>query len=126
VGPSRVGVFDFFDACRHLAAVVTVSFGLAVVLFAASAFVAPSVFNFDKSQSYECGFEPFEDARARFDVRFYLVALLFIIFDLEVAFLFPLVGATLSAAGAVAAVAFLVVLTLGFVYEWSAGALQWS
>lgn len=119
-------VFDFFDGCRHLAVVVTVSFGLAVVLFAASAFVAPSVFNLDKSQSYECGFEPFEDARARFDVRFYLVALLFIIFDLEVAFLFPLVGAALPVAGVVAAGAFLVVLTLGFVYEWSEGALQWS
>lgn len=119
-------MLDFFDACRHLAAVVTVSFGLAIVLFAVSAFVAPAVFNFDKSQSYECGFEPFEDARARFDVRFYLVALLFIIFDLEVAFLFPLVGATLGGAGATGAAAFLVVLTLGFVYEWSAGALQWS
>ena len=119
-------LLDFFDGCRHLTVVVVVSFGLAVVLFAASAFVAPSVFNFDKSQSYECGFEPFEDARARFDVRFYLVALLFIIFDLEVAFLFPLVGATLPVAGITGAAAFLVVLTLGFVYEWSEGALQWS
>lgn len=99
---------------------------MGAALFGASAFVAPSVFNFDKSQSYECGFEPFEDARARFDVRFYLVALLFIVFDLEVAFLFPLVGATLPAAGLAGAAAFLVVLTLGFVYEWSAGALQWS
>jgi len=119
-------VVDFFDSCRHLGVVVVVAFGLGVVLFAGSAAVAPSVFNFDKSQSYECGFEPFEDARARFDVRFYLVALLFIIFDLEVAFLFPLVGATLSVAGAAGAAAFLVVLTAGFVYEWSAGALQWS
>jgi NADH-quinone oxidoreductase subunit A len=119
-------LLDFFDGCRHLTVVAAVSFGLAVVLFAVSAFVAPSVFNFDKSQSYECGFEPFEDARARFDVRFYLVALLFIIFDLEVAFLFPLVGATLPAAGVAGMVSFLVVLTLGFVYEWSEGALQWS
>ena len=124
--PRPTDVVDFFDSCRHLGVVVVVSFGLGVVLFAGSAAVAPSVFNFDKSQSYECGSEPFEDARARFDVRFYLVALLFIIFDLEVAFLFPLVGATLSVAGAAGAAAFLVVLTAGFVYEWSAGALQWS
>jgi len=119
-------VLDFFDNTRHLGVTAGVSFGLALVLFAASAWVSPSVFNFDKSQSYECGFEPFEDARARFDVRFYLVALLFIVFDLEVAFLFPLVGTSLPGGGLATAVAFLVVLTLGFVYEWSAGALQWS
>lgn len=123
--PPRL-VLDFADSCRHLTAVVVVAFGLGAVLFVASASLAPSTFNFDKSQSYECGFEPFEDARSRFDVRFYLVALLFIIFDLEVAFLFPLVGVTFPVAGAVTVVGFLVVLTAGFVYEWVAGALQWS
>jgi len=80
----------------------------------------------DKSGSYECGFDPFEDARSRFDVRFYLVALLFIIFDLEVAFLFPLVGGTFPVGGLAGVVLFLVILTAGFVYEWGAGALQWS
>jgi NADH-quinone oxidoreductase subunit A len=106
--------------------VILVGFGLGGVIFGASALLAPSVFNFDKSGSYECGFDPFEDARSRFDVRFYLVALLFIIFDLEVAFLFPLVGGIFPVEGIILAVVFLGVLTLGFVYEWSQGALQWS
>ena len=106
--------------------VILVGFGLGGIIFGASALLAPSVFNFDKSGSYECGFDPFEDARSRFDVRFYLVALLFIIFDLEVAFLFPLVGGSFSVGGIAIAVCFLGILTLGFVYEWSQGALQWS
>ena len=101
-------------------------FGLGGVIFLGSSSLAPAVFNFDKSGSYECGFDPFEDARSRFDVRFYLVALLFIVFDLEVAFLFPLVGGTFPAGGVALAGGFLGVLTLGFVYEWSEGALQWS
>ena len=117
---------DFINNCSHLKVVLLVGFGLGVVIFTVSAGLAPAVFNFDKSGSYECGFDPFEDARSRFDVRFYLVALLFIIFDLEVAFLFPLVGGTFPAAGVAVVVLFLGVLTLGFVYEWSEGALQWS
>ena len=117
---------DFLNNCHYLKVVVLVSFGLGGFLFVASAFVAPRAFNLEKAQAYECGFEPFEDARSRFDVRFYLVALLFIIFDLEVTFLFPTVGGSFPAAGVAGVVFFLVVLTLGFVYEWSAGALQWS
>lgn len=109
-----------------LSLVGVVAFGLGTVLFAASSYLAPSVFSYEKVLAYECGFEPFEDARSRFDVRFYLVALLFIIFDLEVAFLFPLVGQTLSVGGVWFVCGFLGVLTLGFVYEWSQGALQWS
>lgn len=117
---------DFVNNLTGLKVVLLVSFGLAGVIFGVSAGVAPSVFNFDKAGSYECGFDPFEDARSRFDVRFYLVALLFIIFDLEVAFLFPLVGATPPVGAILIAVVFLVVLTAGFVYEWFVGALQWS
>ena len=117
---------DFINNCYSLRGVLVVGFGLGVVIFGASAGLAPSVFNFDKSGSYECGFDPFEDARSRFDVRFYLVALLFIIFDLEVAFLFPLVGGVFPPGGVAVGVVFLGVLTAGFVYEWSAGALQWS
>ena len=109
-----------------LSLVGATGFGLGVVIFVASSWLAPTVWSLEKAGSYECGFEPFEDARSRFDVRFYLVALLFIIFDLEVAFLFPLVGGHFGGATAAAAVGFLVILTLGFVYEWSAGALQWS
>jgi len=92
-------VVDFLNNCAHLKVVILVGFGLGVVIFGASAGLAPSVFNFDKSGSYECGFDPFEDARSRFDVRFYLVALLFIIFDLEVAFFISPRGGHLSRRG---------------------------
>ena len=82
----------------------------------------------EKLSAYECGFEPFDDARRRFDVRYYLVAILFIIFDLEVAFLFPW-AITLGATGIFAfwsMMVFLGVLTVGFIYEWKKGALEWE
>ena len=82
----------------------------------------------EKLSPYECGFEPFEDSRGQFDVRFYLVAILFIIFDLEVAFLFPW-AVTLGDIGLFgfwSMVVFLGVLTVGFVYEWRKGALEWE
>jgi NADH-quinone oxidoreductase subunit A len=82
----------------------------------------------EKLSPYECGFEPFDDARRKFDVRFYLVAILFIIFDLEVAFLFPW-AVTLGKIGLFgfwSMVVFLGVLTVGFVYEWKKGALEWE
>src|SRR6201747_2792240 len=82
----------------------------------------------EKLSAYECGFEAFDDARRRFDVRFYLVAILFIIFDLEVAFLFPWAVA-LKGIGAFcfwSMIAFLGVLTVGFIYEWGKGALEWE
>jgi NADH-quinone oxidoreductase subunit A len=82
----------------------------------------------EKLSAYECGFEAFGDARGRFDVRFYLVAILFIIFDLEVAFLFPWavsLGA-IGMAGFWSMVVFLGVLTVGFIYEWRKGALEWE
>ncbi|MBS0561149.1 MAG: NADH-quinone oxidoreductase subunit A [Proteobacteria bacterium] len=82
----------------------------------------------EKLSAYECGFEPFDDARRRFDVRFYLVAILFIIFDLEVAFLFPwAVGlAKIGVFGFLSMMGFLAVLTVGFIYEWRKGALEWE
>ena len=82
----------------------------------------------EKLSAYECGFEAFSDARAKFDVRFYLVAILFIIFDLEVAFLFPWAVALgdIGVAGFWSMVLFLAVLTVGFVYEWKKGALEWE
>lgn len=82
----------------------------------------------EKLSSYECGFEPFDDARRKFDVRFYLVAILFIIFDLEVAFLFPwaiTLGDT-GVFGFLSMLGFLAVLTVGFIYEWRKGALEWE
>jgi len=82
----------------------------------------------EKLSSYECGFEPFEDSRIKFDVRYYLVAILFIIFDLEIAFLFPWAVSldTVGAFGIIAMGIFLAVLVVGFIYEWKKGALEWD
>ena len=81
-----------------------------------------------KLSAYECGFEPFDDARRKFDVRFYLVAILFIIFDLEVAFLFPWAVSLgdIGMFGFLSMLGFLAVLTVGFIYEWCKGALEWE
>jgi len=82
----------------------------------------------EKLSPYECGFEPFEDSRAKFDVRYYLVAILFIIFDLEIAFLFPW-AVSLDAVGAFGIISmgvFLLILVVGFIYEWKKGALEWD
>mgnify|MGYP001312745863 CR=1 FL=1 len=82
----------------------------------------------EKLSAYECGFEAFDDARGRFDVRFYLVAILFIIFDLEVAFLFPwaITLGKIGLFGFWSMMIFLTVLTIGFIYEWKKGALEWE
>ena len=82
----------------------------------------------EKLAPYECGFEAFEDARMKFDVRYYLVAILFIIFDLEIAFLFPwaVVLGEIGIFGFVSMVIFLAILVIGFVYEWKKGALEWD
>src|SRR5438132_6381785 len=82
----------------------------------------------EKLSPYECGFEAFEDARMKFDVRYYLVAILFILFDLEIAFLFPwaVVINDIGMPGFLAMMLFLAILTIGFVYEWMKGALNWE
>jgi len=82
----------------------------------------------EKISAYECGFDPFDDARGRFDIQFYLVAILFIIFDLEVTFLFPwaVVLNKVGLFGFWTMMVFLIILTIGFVYEWRKGALDWS
>ncbi|QEP43453.1 NADH-quinone oxidoreductase subunit A [Ectothiorhodospiraceae bacterium BW-2] len=82
----------------------------------------------EKDSPYECGFEAFEDARMKFDVRFYLVAILFIIFDLEIAFLFPwaIVLRDIGLFGLLAMGLFLAILVVGFIYEWKKGALRWE
>lgn len=102
--------------------------GLAVAVVAASYVIARQDPDNEKISPYECGFEPFDEARSRFDVRFYLVAILFIIFDLEVAFLFPwavsLKGIGLF--GFWSMMIFLALLTIGFIYEWRKGALEWE
>jgi NADH-quinone oxidoreductase subunit A len=94
--------------------------------------LAPSNPDAEKTSAYECGFNPFEDARLKFDVRFYLVSILFIIFDLEVAFLFPWAVSLMDLPQAAQEYAFwsmmvfLGVLTVGFIYEWKKGALEWE
>jgi len=105
-----------------------IAFGVGVAAVVASYIVGRQNPDPEKVSSYECGFEPFEDARGRFDVRFYLVAILFIIFDLEVAFLFPWAVALgdIGLFGFWSMVVFLAVLTIGFVYEWKKGALEWE
>ncbi|MDD3759220.1 MAG: NADH-quinone oxidoreductase subunit A [Acidithiobacillus sp.] len=82
----------------------------------------------EKLSPYECGFEAFEDARVKFDVRYYLVAILFILFDLEIAFLFPwaVVFDSVGMTGFLAMMVFLAILVVGFVYEWKKGALEWE
>jgi len=103
-----------------------VAFGVVPLL--AGAVLAPNNPDSEKLSPYECGFEAFEDSRMKFDVRFYLVAILFIIFDLEIAFLFPwaVVLDTIGWFGYAAMVVFLGILVVGFAYEWKKGALEWE
>jgi NADH-quinone oxidoreductase subunit A len=103
-----------------------------VLFIVASLVMAPSNPDSEKLSAYECGFNAFDDARMKFDVRFYLVSILFIIFDLEIAFLFPWAVSIfdLSHAGMIfgfwSMMVFLGVLTVGFIYEWKKGALEWE
>lgn len=101
---------------------------IATIAITASLVIARQRPDAEKTSAYECGFEAFGDARRKFDVRFYLVAILFIIFDLEVAFLFPW-AISLGAIGTFgfwSMMVFLTVLTVGFIYEWRKGALEWE
>ncbi len=90
--------------------------------------LGPSRPDAEKNSPYECGFEAFEDSRMKFDVRYYLVAILFIIFDLEIAFMFPwaVVLDEIGTFGLVAMAVFLAVLVIGFIFEWKKGALEWE
>ncbi|MEM5517444.1 NADH-quinone oxidoreductase subunit A [Henriciella sp. AS95] len=101
---------------------------LSLLFIIGAAILAPSNPDPEKNSAYECGFNAFDDARMKFDVRFYLVSILFIIFDLEVAFLFPWAVSlgTIGVFGFWSMVVFLGVLTVGFIYEWRRGALEWE
>ena len=107
---------------------IIVGLGLGVLLLSVGKLVAPSRPNPEKLSPYECGFEAFEDARMKFDVRYYLVAILFILFDLEIAFLFPwaVVLQDIGFEGFAAMMVFLFILIVGFAYEWKKGALEWE
>jgi NADH-quinone oxidoreductase subunit A len=107
---------------------LAIATGLAGVIVIASLIAGRQRPDSEKLSAYECGFDAFDDARRKFDVRFYLVAILFIIFDLEVAFLFPwaITLGEIGMFGFWSMVLFLFVLTVGFVYEWKKGALEWE
>lgn len=107
---------------------IVIGLGFGVVLFSLGYLIGPYRPDSEKNSPYECGFEAFEDARMKFDVRYYLVAILFIIFDLEIAFFFPwaVVVRQIGMTGFWAMMIFLGVLTIGFVYEWRKGALEWE
>ena len=105
-----------------------IAIGLGVVLILAAVVVAVRNPDPEKVSAYECGFNAFDDARMKFDVRFYLVSILFIIFDLEIAFLFPWAVSfgQVGLVGFWSMMVFLAVLTIGFAYEWKKGALEWE
>ena len=107
---------------------IFVGLGIAVGMTALSFVIGESNPDSEKLSAYECGFEPFEDSRMEFDVRFYLVAILFIIFDLEIAFLFPwaISLGNIGGLGFISMMIFLFILTIGFIYEWKKGALDWE
>jgi NADH-quinone oxidoreductase subunit A len=105
-----------------------IGLGLGAVMIVMGAMLGPRRPDSEKLSPYECGFEAFEDSRMKFDVRYYLVAILFIIFDLEIAFLFPwaVVLEEIGLFGFLAMVLFLAILVVGFIYEWKKGALEWE
>ncbi|RMF96777.1 MAG: NADH-quinone oxidoreductase subunit A [Gammaproteobacteria bacterium] len=107
---------------------LAIAAAVGVVLLALGLLLGRGERNPEKLSPYECGFEPFEDSRMKFDVRYYLVAILFIIFDLEIAFLFPWAVSldAIGLFGIVAMAVFLLVLVVGFIYEWKKGALEWD
>lgn len=107
---------------------IVVALAMGVAPLVLSRLVAPNRPDSAKLSPYECGFEAFEDARMKFDVRYYLVAILFILFDLEIAFLFPwaVVLKEIGGFGFVSMLIFLAILVVGFIYEWMKGALEWE
>lgn len=111
-----------------LLAIILFSLILCCVILGLAYFISIKIADTEKVSPYECGFNPFEDARQKFDVRFYLVGILFIIFDLEVTFLFPwtVTLSYIGYCGFYAMIIFLIILTLGFIYEWRYGALDWE
>ena len=115
---------DYLSIIIFIIIALFLSLGFILINFLAS----PSNPDPEKLSAYECGFDPFDDARSTFDVRFYLVAILFIIFDLEVSFLFPwcVVISNLPLFAFWSMFVFLFILTIGFVYEWKKGALEWE
>ena len=119
---------DFLKDYLSIIVFIFVALGLSIGFIILNFLFAPQNPDPEKLSAYECGFEAFSDSRMEFDVRFYLVAILFIIFDLEIAFLFPwaISLGQIGLFGYVSMMIFLFILTVGFIYEWKKGALDWE
>ena len=115
---------------EYLSILIFLFFALifALIMLSVGFVLGPNKPDIEKNSPYECGFEPFDDSRMKFDVRYYLVAILFIIFDLEIAFLFPwaIVINQIGLTGLISMGIFLLILIVGFIYEWKKGALEWD
>ena len=121
-------IADFLKDYFPIILFLIIALGLSIAFVVLNLILSPNNPDPEKLSVYECGFEPFEDSRMEFDVRFYLVAILFIIFDLEIAFLFPwaISLGKIGLFGFVSMMIFLSILTIGFIYEWKKGALDWE
>ena len=121
-------LLEFLKDYLPIVIFIFIALFLSVGFIALNYLFSPKNPDAEKLSAYECGFEPFSDSRMEFDVRFYLVAILFIIFDLEIAFLFPwaISLGNIGALGFWSMMIFLFVLTIGFIYEWKKGALDWD
>ena len=119
---------DFLKDYLSIILFLIIALGLSVSFIVINFILSPKKPDPEKLSAYECGFEPFDDSRMEFDVRFYLVAILFIIFDLEIAFLFPwaISLGSIGLLGFCSMMIFLFILTVGFIYEWKKGALDWE
>ena len=119
---------DFLKEYLPIILFLFIALGLSIFFIILNFTFSPKKPDPEKLSTYECGFEPFEDSRMEFDVRFYLVAILFIIFDLEIAFLFPwaISLGSIGILGFTSMMIFLFILTVGFIYEWKKGALDWE
>ena len=119
---------DFLKDYLPIILFLIIALGLSAGFIVANFLFSPKKPDPEKLSAYECGFEPFNDSRMEFDVRFYLVAILFIIFDLEIAFLFPwaISLGKIGLFGFTSMMIFLFILTIGFIYEWKKGALDWE
>ena len=119
---------DFLKEYLSIIIFLFVALGLSIGFIVLNFLFSPRNPDSEKLSAYECGFEAFSDSRMEFDVRFYLVAILFIIFDLEIAFLFPwaISLGKIGLLGFISMMIFLVILTVGFIYEWKKGALDWE
>ena len=119
---------DFLKDYLSIILFLIIALGLSAAFIVINFVLSPKKPDPEKLSAYECGFEPFDDSRMEFDVRFYLVAILFIIFDLEIAFLFPWAVSlgNIGILGFCSMMIFLFILTVGFIYEWKKGALDWE